>query len=211
MQHFLVTYGYFGIFVLAVLESACIPIPSEVTFALAGALSSTAFATSANDPVLNLGAVIIVGIVGSVLGSFIAYVVGRTGGRAVVDRWGKYLLVTHADLDRSEVWFKKRGPITVLVGRVVPVVRTFISLPAGMAEMEPLSFGIFTTIGVAIWVSLLSWLGYHFGGEYHKWTKGISWAGYVVALVVVVVVAGALYHRYRQMKKEHPRAKHAKG
>jgi membrane protein DedA with SNARE-associated domain len=210
MEHFLVTYGYLAIFVLTILESACIPIPSEVTLALGGALCSSAFATSSGDQPLNLLAVILVGIVGSVIGSFIAYVVGRTGGRAVVDRWGKYVLLTHADLDRSEAWFAKRGSVTVLVGRVVPVVRTFISFPAGMAEMDPVRFGIFTTIGVAVWVTILSWLGYHFGGQYHKWTKGISGAGYIIAAIIIIIVLGALYHRYRQVKKEE-HAKHVTG
>jgi membrane protein DedA with SNARE-associated domain len=193
MEHFLLTWGYLGIFVLTVLESACIPIPSEVTLALGGALCSSAFlsSTSSTDAPLNLVAVILVAIAGSLVGSFIAYVVGRTGGRAIVDRWGKYVLLSHADLDKSEAWFKKRGPITVLIGRIVPVVRTFISFPAGMAEMEPISFGIFTTIGCAIWVTVLTLLGYHLGDQYHKWTKGISYAGYLVALAIVVVIACA--------------------
>jgi membrane protein DedA with SNARE-associated domain len=203
MQHFLVHYGYLAIFLLAIAESACIPIPSEVTFAIAGALCSTDFVASFHEThVLNLAAVIVVGIVGSVIGSFVAYVVGRTGGRAFVDKWGKFVLLTHADLDRSEAWFQRRGALTVLLGRVIPVVRTFISFPAGMAEMNPGSFGVFTTIGVAAWVSVLSVLGYNFGGEYHKWTKGISWAGYLVVVVVVVVIAVFLWHRYQAVKAE---------
>ena len=211
MQHFLVTYGYLGIFVLAILESACIPIPSEVTFALGGALCSPAFVHSIHETsVKSLWVVILMGILGSLIGSFLAYVVGRTGGRAFVDRWGKYFLLTHADLDKSEAWFQKRGPVTVLLGRVIPVVRTFISFPAGMAEMQPVSFGIFTTIGVAVWVSVLSWLGYHFSGEYTKYTKGISGAGYLIAAVIVLVLVVAFVHRFRQVRKEHPRAKHAK-
>ena len=203
MQHFLVQNGYWAIFMLAIFESACIPIPSEVTFAIAGALCSSAFvATFHETQVLNLGVVIALGVTGSVIGSYIAYFVGRTGGRAFVDRWGKYVLLGHADLDRSEAWFEKRGPLTVLLGRVIPVVRTFISFPAGMAEMNPVSFGIFTTIGVSVWVSLLTVLGYNFGGQYEKWTKGISWAGYAIVVAVIVVVGAFIWHRYQQVKGE---------
>jgi len=203
MQHFLVTYGYAAIFLLTVLESACIPIPSEVTLGLAGALCSSAFASSSGDSPLNLLAVIVVAILGSVLGSFIAYVVGRTAGRSVVDKWGKYLLLTHGDLDRAESWFEKKGEAAVLFGRVVPVVRTFISFPAGVAEMKPVRFGIFSTIGISVWVVFLTVMGYNLGGQYDKWTKGISWAGYAVAALVVIVLMVALYHRYQQVKKEH--------
>ena len=205
--------SYWAIFILTVLESACIPIPSEITLALAGALSSSAFAATSHDNPLNLATVIIVAIVGSLVGSFIAYGVGRTGGRAIVDRWGKYILLTHADLDRSERWFDSRGPAAVGIGRVVPVVRTFISFPAGAAEMAPLRFGTFSTIGIAVWVTFLTVLGYNAGAEYHKYTKGISWIGYAVAAAVVVMIAVFLWHRYTQVKKEQAgrsgRGKHA--
>ncbi len=210
IEHFLIQNGYVAIFFLAILESACIPIPSEVTFAIAGALCSTAFVSTFHEThVLNLGVVIVLGVVGSVIGSYIAYIVGRTGGRAFVDRWGKYVLLSHADLDKSESWFKKRGGLTVLLGRVIPVVRTFISFPAGMAEMNPASFGIFTTIGVTAWVSLLTVLGYNFGGQYQKWTKGISWAGYLIVIAVIMVIGVFIWHRYQAVKKE-TRGRHAR-
>jgi membrane protein DedA with SNARE-associated domain len=99
----------------------------------------------------------------------------------------------------------------VLIGRVIPLVRTFISFPAGMAEMQPGIFGIYTAIGVAIWVSLFSWLGYHFGGQYHKYTKGVSYAGYLVAAAVVALVAFGIWHRYRSLKHGgSPRNRHVK-
>lgn len=211
IEHVLIQNGYVAIFFLAILESACIPIPSEVTFAIAGALCSTAFVSTFHEThVLNIGVVILLGVIGSVIGSSIAYVVGRTGGRAFVDRWGKYILLSHSDLDKSERWFNNRGGLTVLLGRVIPVVRTFISFPAGMAEMNVASFGIFTTIGVTAWVSLLTVLGYNFGSQYQKWTKGISWAGYLIVVAVVVVVGVVLWHRYQAVKKEI-RSKHARG
>jgi membrane protein DedA with SNARE-associated domain len=211
MQHFLITYGYLAIFLLTILESACFPIPSEVTLALGGALSSASFAASSGDKPLNLVVVIVVAILGSLVGSFVAYVVGRTGGRAAVDRWGKYVLLSHADLDKSEAWFEKRGNITIMVGRVIPLVRSVISLPAGIAEMEPIRFGIFSAIGISVWVTALTVLGYQFSGQYEHWTKGISWAGYLVGVVIVVVVVVFIWHRYQAIKKQGAsRGRHAK-
>ena len=155
--------------------------------------------------------VIVVAILGSLVGSFVAYVVGRTGGRAAVDRWGKYVLLSHADLDKSEAWFEKRGNITIMVGRVIPLVRSVISLPAGIAEMEPIRFGIFSAIGISVWVTALTVLGYQFSGQYEHWTKGISWAGYLVGVVIVVVVVVFIWHRYQAIKKQGAsRGRHAK-
>jgi membrane protein DedA with SNARE-associated domain len=201
MQQFLEHWGYLAVFVLTVLESACIPIPSEVTLGLGGALSSAAF-RSGSSTHLDLGMVIVVGIAGSVIGSVIAYVVGRTGGRRLVDRYGKYVLLTHADLDRVESWFARRGEWMVLFGRVIPVVRTFISLPAGMAKMNPVRFVTLTTIGCAVWVSTLSVIGYEVGGQWQSVTKGFSDASYVVAAVAVVVIAAFVWHRLRAVRRE---------
>jgi membrane protein DedA with SNARE-associated domain len=201
MQQFLEHWGYLAIFVLTVLESACIPIPSEVTLGLGGALSSAAF-QSGSSTHLDLGLVIVVGIVGSVIGSLIAYVVGRTGGRRLVDRYGKYVLLTHADLDRVEAWFARRGEWMVLFGRVIPVVRTFISLPAGMAEMNPVRFVVLTTIGCAAWVSTLSVIGYEVGAQWQSVTKGFGYASSVVVAVAVVGIAAFVWHRLRAVRRE---------
>ncbi len=128
MQSFVQSYGYLALFVLAVLESACIPIPSEVTFGFAGALATTAVTGHAQ---FTLWAIIVIGTIGSLVGSVIAYEVGRSAGRAIVDRWGKWILLTHHDLDVAEQWFDRYGAPSVLIGRILPVVRTVISLPAG--------------------------------------------------------------------------------
>ncbi len=199
MQHFISSYGYLAVFLFTVLEAGCIPIPSEITLGLAGALASGAVDPSHK---LNLVAVIVIGVVGELAGSFIAYTVGRTGGRAFVDRFGKYLLLTHKDLDRAEAWFARRGPSAVLVGRVVPVVRTFISFPAGVAEMPVVAFGVFTAIGVTVWVGVLAGIGYALGGSYHSMVKAFGDATYVVAGLVVVALALTIVHRYRAMRAE---------
>jgi membrane protein DedA with SNARE-associated domain len=194
-------WSYLAIFFFTVLESACVPIPSEVTLGLGGALASGAV-ISGSHAHLNLGVVILVAIAGSLVGSMLAYVVGRTGGRALVDRFGKYVLLTHADLDRSEAWFARRGEPVVLFGRVIPVIRTFISLPAGMAEMNVTKFLVFTTIGVTAWVSLLCSIGYALGDSYASVTKGFGYAGYVVAAAIVVALALWAVHRYRAIKAQ---------
>ncbi|HEY5105112.1 MAG TPA: VTT domain-containing protein, partial [Acidimicrobiales bacterium] len=106
MQSFVQNYGYFALLILAIAESACIPIPSEITFVVAGALCTTAVTGHVQ---FSLWAVIVIGTIGSVIGSQIAYEVGRTAGRTVVDRWGKWILLTHKDLDSAERWFSKYG------------------------------------------------------------------------------------------------------
>jgi membrane protein DedA with SNARE-associated domain len=189
MQSFIHHYGYAGLFLVAILESMCVPIPSEVTFAFGGALCTTAVATG--KP-LNIGVVILLGVLGSVVGSIIAYEVGRSAGRAIVDKWGKWVLLTHKDLDTAELWFDKYGSVSVLVGRVIPIVRSVISLPAGVAEMKRGRFIVLTTVGSAVWVSLLTGLGYAAGANWNshvaKYFHYVQWP--VVAIVVLLLVYG---------------------
>jgi len=204
MTHFLESYGYVAVFVLTVIEAACIPIPSEVTLGLGGALASAAFVSGSKaHPVhLNLVLVIVVAVCGELVGSLLAYLVGRTGGRAFVDNYGKYFLVTHADLDKAEAWFARRGEPVVLFGRVIPVVRAFISLPAGLAEMNLTRFVVYTVVGVAAWVSIICSIGYELGGSYTSLTKGFNCARYVIAIGVVGAVALWAVHRYRAIKAQ---------
>ena len=199
VQHFLETWGYLAVFILTVLESACIPIPSEVTLGLGGALASGAVIGGAQGH-LNLGLVIVVGIAGSACGSLLAYVVGRTGGRTLVDRYGKYVLLSHSDLDTAEAWFSRRGEWMVLYGRVLPFIRTFISLPAGMARMNVAKFTILTAIGVSLWVTLLTVIGYALGDSWNKMIKAFGFAGYVIAAVFLVLVAVFMVRRYKRSK-----------
>jgi membrane protein DedA with SNARE-associated domain len=210
MNHFLETWGYLAIFVLTLLESACVPIPSEVTLGFSGALASGAVISGVHGN-LNLALVIVVGIIGSLVGSVVVYVIGRTGGRTLVDRYGRYVLITHRDLDRVESWFNRRGDWVVLVGRVIPVVRTFISLPAGLARMNAAKFVLFTTIGVAAWVSLLSFIGYSVGTKWASVTKGFSYVSYVVVVLAVFAIAAFVLHRLRALRAERDTATRAGG
>ncbi len=206
MQSFVQNSSYWALFVLAMLESACVPIPSEVTFGFAGALSSASFAASVGlaHP-LNPFLIILVGTAGSIVGSIVAYEVGRSAGRAIVESWGKWILLSHADLDRSEVWFGKWGAPSVLIGRIIPVIRTVISLPAGVARMPRPRFIALTAIGCAVWVTLLTLLGRAAGSNWHHVAKifhALQWP--IIAVVVLVVVWGYVL-RWRHVRGNHAR------
>jgi membrane protein DedA with SNARE-associated domain len=197
VQSFLHHWTYLALLVLTVAEAACIPIPSEVTVGYAGYLASTGH--------VNLVLVIVLATLGETVGAYISYVVGRTGGRAFVDRFGRYLLLSHADLDRAEAWFEKRGEWSVAVGRLVPLVRTFIAFPAGVAEMPPVRFGFLTVAGSLVWVGALAGAGDALGNRWNKLTHGFSVAGYLIAAVVVLAIVAFLYHRWHQLRAERRR------
>jgi membrane protein DedA with SNARE-associated domain len=198
MQSFVQHYGYFALIVLSVIESAAAPIPSEVTFGFAGALCTAYFHAR-----FSVWAVILIGTVGSLAGSFIAYEIGRTAGRAVVDRWGKWILLTHKDLDAAERWFEKYGAISVLIGRVLPVVRSAISFPAGIAEMNRVRFGVLTLIGSAAWVSLLTGLGYAAGENWQRVSKDFHVFQTPTLIVIVLLLAWGFWHRLRTVRRDH--------
>lgn len=194
MEHFLLSVGYPAIFILAVVEAACIPFPSEVTFAYSGFLVSQHH--------LSLAPVLIVGIVGEVLGSFVGYFIGRTGGRALVDRYGKYVLLTHRDLERMDRFLARRGDSAVFFGRVLPLLRTFAALVAGLGEAPIVKFGIFTTLATAIYCTVLTLVGDSLGAEWNKLVKGFTDASIVLGVLVVAVIALALAHRWRDLRAE---------
>ena len=150
-------YGYLAVFFLMVLESACIPVPSEVTMLFGGALASTAFAGAGHE--LDLVTVALVGTAGNVVGSWLAYWAGAVGGRPLIDRFGRYVLVLPHEVDRAQEWFERWGELAVFVSRLLPVIRTFISLPAGVARMPFWRFTVYTVLGCLPWTFALAWLG----------------------------------------------------
>ena len=200
MQSFIQHYGYFALLILAILESAAAPLPSEVTFGFAGALCTAAVTGHAQ---FSVWGVIVVGTVGSLVGSIIAYEVGRTAGRAVVDRWGKWILLTHKDLDAAERWFAKYGAVSVLVGRMLPVVRSAISIPAGIAEMKRARFIVLTLIGSVAWVSLLTALGYAAGANWPHVTKIFHAATVPTVIALVLLIAWGFWHRLRSVRRQN--------
>jgi membrane protein DedA with SNARE-associated domain len=209
LQHFIATYGYLAVFVLMVAESACIPIPSELIMTFAGALAAGAVAGTH----LNLVGVIFAGAAGNVVGSYIAWAVGRYGGQAALRRWGRRFRVSEHDLDRANRWFDRYGPRAVLIGRLLPVVRTFISLPAGIAGMDPVRFGIYTTIGCIPWTAALASAGYAVGKNWNSIQNGFRGPTYVIAGLIVVALAVALWRfaRRRGTQDTQPPARHRGG
>ncbi|MGD1011351.1 MAG: DedA family protein [Acidimicrobiales bacterium] len=194
MQHLLSSWGYLALALLTFSEAACVPIPSEVTLGYAGYLASTGR--------LDLAAVIVISIFGELLGSFVGWSIGRFGGRSLVSRFGRYVLLTNSDLDRAERWFRKRGEPAVFFGRILPVIRTFISIPAGVAEMGLVRFGAATFAGSAVWCTAIGLVAYELGGEWTKLTRGFSAAGYVLAAVAVGAIVVFVIHRFLAVRRE---------
>jgi len=147
--------GYAGIAFLMAIESACIPLPSEIIMPFSGYLVSTGR--------FDLWLVATAGAIGCNLGSVVAYEVGKRGGRAFVERWGRYVLLNMHDLDRAETFFARWGSITVLVCRLLPFVRSFIAFPAGVARMPLVRFHIYTFVGSWPWCFALAWVGMKLG------------------------------------------------
>jgi membrane protein DedA with SNARE-associated domain len=191
-NHFISTYGYAAIFLLSMLQSMCIPTSSELTLGFAGVLAA--------EGKLSLAGVIAVAVIGEVVGAYIAWFIGRYAGRGFVDRYGRYVLLTHHDLDRAEGWYDRHGAWGVFVGRLIPVIRNFVALPAGVAEYPLLPFGILTFLGSLIWLSTMALIGYGVGSSYHQVMKGFSYAGYLLFAAAVVAIAFVIAHRYRTYK-----------
>ena len=209
LNNFLLHYSYFAVFLLSFISSMGIPAGSEVAIIGGGALASgevhklmDSGQPSSEFFHLSLVLVILLAVAGEVLGSMVGYLIGLKGGRLAVDRWGRYLLVTHKDLDRAEAWFDRHGDPLVLFGRFIPLLRSFVSFAAGLAEMAFAKFLLFTVIGCALWCTGLSLLGYSLGSTYDSVQKKFSYATYVVAVLVVLAVALLIWHRIRTRREE---------
>ena len=185
--------GYAGIMLLMAVESACIPLPSEIIMPFSGYL---VFKGS-----LVLWEVALAGAVGCVLGSLVAYAVGAWGGRPLAERYGKYVLVSHADLDMADRWFERFGDITIFIGRLLPVVRTFIAFPAGVARMQLWRFSLYTFLGSFIWCWALAWIGLKLG---EKWgVLGVYFHRYDALIVGVLVVGIGVFVWRRIHQSRH--------
>ncbi len=203
MQSFLMHWGLAAVFLFGFLEACCVPIPSEITFGFAGVL--------AGEGRLSIVAVILVGTIAELLGSFVSYGVGRVGGRPLVHRFGRYLLVTRADIDRAERFVAGRGVWAVPLGRALPVVRTFVSIVAGIIEVPPMLFGVLSLIGTAIWVTAISLLGYGLSSTWLSIEHGIKLAGYGIAALVVLAIAAFILHRLREVRLEAAQVREISG
>lgn len=194
--HLIQTTNYFGVFILMSLESALIPIPSEVTMSFAGFL--------ANKGLLSLPLIIITGALGNLIGSYIAYALGYYLNeniiKSFIKKYGKFVLVTTEDFEKSVKWFNKYGNGITFFSRLLPAVRTFISLPAGLAKMNFFKFSMYTFLGSLIWSSVLAYFGYYLGSKWN--TLDIYFRKFQMVIIVLMVVAVVYYinHKLKLIK-----------
>lgn len=191
MMDFIAAVGYLGIFLLMTLESMCLPVPSEVVMPFGGWL--------AFDGRLNAFGVVMAGTLGCTAGSVIAYYIGFYGGRPLVKRFGRYVLLREVHLDAAERWFNKYGDLAVFGSRLLPVIRTFISLPAGIAKMNFPRFVVFSFVGSLIWCFLLTYIGYYLGANWQTIEQ------YYLPIAILVLVSFSIlvvwYFAFRKRKR----------
>jgi membrane protein DedA with SNARE-associated domain len=188
--------GYLGIVLLMAIESACIPLPSEIIMPFAGYLVSTGRFTL-------IGAAT-AGALGCNVGSTLAYYVAASGGRKAFERWGSYVLLSHAELDHAERFFARYGSITVFVGRLLPVIRTFIAFPAGLARMPMLKFQIYTFLGSWPWCFALAYVGYRLGARWNsdpELRRLFHESDAVIVLVLIAGFAWLVWARWREIHR----------
>lgn len=189
------TTGYLAVFFLMIAESALIPIPSEVTMPFAGFLVSLGK--------LNFFLAVLVGAVGNLLGSLLAYALGYFGQETVVKqvikKYGKWILVSEEEFEKAEIWFQRHGGKIAFFSRLMPVVRTYISLPAGISRMNVLSFSVFTFLGSLIWSSFLAYLGVILGQNWQA--LEIYFRRFDILIIAGVLVLGLLF-LYHKIKKQ---------
>jgi membrane protein DedA with SNARE-associated domain len=185
------------------LESCCIPLPSEIVMPLAGFFVATSAGTATGR--LSLIGVALAGAVGCLLGSAVAYGIGATGGRPLLLRYGKYILISQADSDRADRWFSKYGSPVAFFSRLLPVIRTYISLPAGISRMNFTKFMIYSFLGSLPWSFALAYLGYAFGPALQQKMAALSNVFHGLDVVIILLVLAAIaFYVYRHLK--HDRA-----
>ncbi|HXW47773.1 MAG TPA: DedA family protein [Streptosporangiaceae bacterium] len=194
MTTFLTHAGYLALIIFAFVEACCIPISSEITFGFAGVLAYQGH--------LSLALVIVIGSLAELAGSSVAYGLGRKGGRRAVERYRRYLLMTRKDVERAEGFFAGRGAWSVAVARVIPLVRAFVGLVAGLVEVPAMPFFFFNAIGTVVWAVVLSCLGYAAGSDWDKVSKNFSHASDALAGLVILALVALVLHKWHQVRKE---------
>lgn len=190
--------GWFGVIVLMSIESTAIPLPSEVIMPLAG----WRLVLDEGHGVPHVLLAGFWGAVGSLIGSLIEYYISRAGGRPLIEKYGKYLLITQKDLERADSWFHTRGELTVFIARMIPGVRGFISIPAGIARMNVIRFAIFTFIGAFPWTLGLAWGGFLLGENYDSIREVSKPFDIPIIGTVLVVLIWFIWHRVREVRAE---------
>jgi membrane protein DedA with SNARE-associated domain len=188
MEHWVTTYGYLAIFLLMVAESACIPFPSEVTMMVGGWYAA--------EGELALLGVILAGVVGNVVGSWLAYGLGYKTGRSLLDRYGRYVLIRSHDIDKAEQWWDRHGEAATFFSRLLPVLRTFISLPAGMARMPFWRFTLYTILGVIPWTAALALAGALVKDHWERLLPYFDWpTAIIVGVILLIAIVGFVRKR----------------
>ena len=196
------TLGYGGIVLLMAIESACIPLPSEIIMPFSGYLVYTGR--------FNIWLVAVAGAFGCVVGSLAAYWVGMYGGRPLIEKYGKFVLVSRHDLDLADRWFDRFGEVIVFVSRLLPAIRTFIAFPAGMARMNLKKFVIYTFAGSLPWCLGLAYVGQKLGEQWDKDPRLKTLFhrfDFVIGIVIVLAAAWWIWRHLRHAKGEAQRAK----
>jgi membrane protein DedA with SNARE-associated domain len=194
--HFVRTAGLPGIFALMALGSACIPIPSEVVMLFAGFAVADRTGSGAHHH-LTMTGIVLAGLIGTMVGSWVAYAVGRGGRLELLERHGDKVHMGPAQIERAERWFDRYGQSVVLFGRLIPLLRAFVSLPAGIARMPLARFSVLTLIGSIPWVLGLAIAGNAVGGDWTSVRKGFEYVDYVVLALIVLGIGYLLVRRRR--------------
>lgn len=184
--------GYFGITILMVLESADIPIPSEVIMPFSGFIIFSGQ--------LSFLPVVLCGAFGNVLGSLLGYSIGYFGGRPFIEKYGKYLLISSDETKRAEKWFSRYGLATIFFGRMLPIVRTFISTPAGVAKMDLKKFSLFTFLGALPWCALLTFVGLRAGKNWQILEPYFRKFDIVIAIIIIFLIIWWAIKRIKILK-----------
>ena len=184
--------GYAGIFILSALESAAVPIPSEIVVPFSGFLVIVGK--------FSLWGVVWVATLANLIGSIALFLIGRSGGRWFLEKYGKYLLIHKKDLDKADVWFARHGVKAVFFSRMLPVVRTFISLPAGIARMNILKFSVFTFLGALPWNFVLAFIGYK---ARENWNMLHDYFRKADIFIVLLFIAVVVWYIWSHKKNRH--------
>ena len=193
IEKFISSIGYFGIFILMSMESAALPIPSEVVMPFAGYM--------AYKGIFNVVIVSIVGALGCMTGSIISYYIGYSGGRPLIEKYGKYLFIESDRIELAERWFKKYGDKAVLLSRLLPIVRTFISLPAGIGKYDIKKLVIFSFMGSLPWCFALAYTGFYLGPYWERIIRLFN--GLAILIVGIVIVIILYYWKIRKYVRKY--------
>ncbi len=191
-------FGYIGVVIAMTIESCAIPLPSELILPFAGWSVSRGLIEPLTSSPWSYWAAVLAGVLGNTVGSLASYAIGAYGGRPLVERYGKYVLISAHDLELAERWFARFGEATVFFSRMLPIVRTFISVPAGIARMPLWRFTLFSILGAVPWVMLLVWGGMQLGDHWLELKQSLKGLDYLVAAAIIAAVGIFIWRHVRR-------------